>query len=171
MTAAAEWLLVGRRATRPGARACASGTSSSRAALGAEVRRSPRGREIGTLACTLTDAGAEDPLFDGFPRTFDVQATHEDEVLAAPAIELLATSPHTANQAFRAGRYLRAVQFHPEVDAATMRAMIEARLGALAAEAEARGEDPRERVRALLFGVGPAPHAARVLRNFVERFT
>jgi GMP synthase (glutamine-hydrolysing) len=170
MEAAAEWLLGAAERQVPVLGVC-FGHQLLGAALGATVRRSPRGREIGTVACTLTDAGAGDPLFDGVPRTFDVQATHEDEVLPAPPLEVLASTPHTANQAFRVGRFLRAVQFHPEIDAATLHAMVEARLGALAAEASARGEDPRGRVRAVLSGIGPAPHAARILRNFVESFT
>lgn len=168
MTDAADWLLAAAERRVPVLGVC-FGHQLLGAALGLPVRRSPRGRELGTVRCVLTDAGGEDPLFHGIPPAFDVQATHEDEVLAAPEVEILASSPHTANQAFRAGRYLRAVQFHPEVDAATMRAMIEARLGA--APGGDAGDAARERARAALGGVGPAPHAPRVLRNFVERFT
>jgi GMP synthase (glutamine-hydrolysing) len=139
-------------------------------AHGATVRKSPRGRELGTITCELSDAGRDDPLFDGVQATFAVQATHEDEVVDAPAaLELLASSGHTANQAFRVGRFVRAVQFHPEVDVAAMRAILEARIPALEAEARALGLEPRERVRALLAGIRPAPAGPRILENFLAR--
>jgi GMP synthase (glutamine-hydrolysing) len=139
------------------------------AALGAEVRRSPRGREMGTVACALTDAGAADPLFDGVPRTFDVQATHEDEVAAAPpGAVVLAGNAHSAIQAFRVGARLRAVQFHPELSPAALAALVRARAPALEAEARARGEDPAVRVRTLLAGIRGTPWGARLLGNFLR---
>jgi hypothetical protein len=58
------------------------------------------------------------------------------------------------------------VQFHPEVDAATMGAMIEARRAGLEAEASARGEDPGARLRALRAGLRATPAGERILRNF-----
>jgi GMP synthase (glutamine-hydrolysing) len=140
-------------------------------AFGARVVRSPRGREIGTIACTLTEAGRADPLFAGVPGTFAAQATHEDEVVdSPPELELLASSAGSRVQAFRIGPRVRAVQFHPELDGATMRALVEARLPALEEEARARGDDPAARGRAALAGIREAPLARRVLVNFVERF-
>ncbi|HSD18441.1 MAG TPA: glutamine amidotransferase [Anaeromyxobacter sp.] len=139
-------------------------------AYGATIRRSLRGREIGTITCALSDAGRADPLFEGVGATFDVQSTHEDEVVDAPAeLELLAASGHTANQAFRVGRWARAVQFHPEIDTAAMRAIVETRIPALEAEARALGLDPTDRVRALLAGIRPAPAGPRILENFLSR--
>jgi GMP synthase (glutamine-hydrolysing) len=100
--------------------------------------------------------------------SFAVQATHEDEVVDAPAaLELLASNPHSGNQAFRIGRHLRAVQFHPELDAAVLKALVEARRRALEAEAAARGEPPGERVRAIVGGIRPAPAGRRILENFL----
>src|SRR6266567_2384774 len=133
-------------------------------AFGATVRKSPRGREIGTITCALTDAGRSDPLFDGLPPAFAVQATHEDEVVDAPAeLEILAANGHTAIQAFRVGRSVRAVQFHPEVDAAAMEALVRARLPGLRAEARAGGLDARERGLALAGGIRPTPSGRRIL--------
>ncbi|HET7753977.1 MAG TPA: glutamine amidotransferase [Anaeromyxobacteraceae bacterium] len=137
-------------------------------AFGGEVRRNPAGREIGTVTCTLTAAGERDPLFAGVPRTFAVQTTHEDVVVEAPpGAELLATNSFATNQGFRLGPDVWAVQFHPEVTTETMAAMVAARAQGLAAEAAARGEDPRERVRSILAAIRPAPFGAAVLRNFV----
>ena len=139
------------------------------AALGAPVRRSPRGRELGTISCTLTQAGLADPLFAGVPRTFEVQATHEDEVAIVPAgAEVLAGNAHSAIQAFRVGRRLHAVQFHPELSAAAVAALVRARAPALAAEARARGEDPAMRLASLLAGIRGAQWGARVLGNFLD---
>jgi GMP synthase (glutamine-hydrolysing) len=139
------------------------------AALGAAVRRSPRGRELGTVSCTLTPAGLADPLFAGVPRTFEVQATHEDEVAAAPpGAVVLAGSAHSAIQAFRVGERLWAVQFHPELTAAAAAALVRARAHALEAEARARGEDPAARVRTMLAGIRGTPWGVRVLGNFLR---
>jgi GMP synthase (glutamine-hydrolysing) len=141
-------------------------------AYGARVRKSPSGREIGTVSCELTPEGRADPLFEGVPARFEVQATHEDVVEDAPrAIELLASNAHSHNQAFRAGRTVRAVQFHPELDAPTMKALVEARTQKLEAEARARGEDPVTRMRALYAGIRPTPFGRRILENFLQNFT
>jgi len=141
-------------------------------AFGGRVHRNPLGREIGTVACSLTEAGRADPLFEGFPRTFEVQATHEDVVAdAPPEVEILASNAAAACQAFRVGPFVRAVQFHPEMDAAAVRALAEVRVPQLEAEALARGEDPKARVRAVLAGVRETPFGRRVLERFIERFT
>lgn len=138
---------------------------------GTPVRKNPRGREIGSIECTLTAAGREDPLFEGISASFAVQATHEDVVDGVPSeAELLAHNDNTRNQAFRVGDYVRAVQFHPEIDSATMKALIEARTSKLEAEAERLGRDPKERLRGLYAGLRPTPHGPRILENFVRYF-
>ncbi len=133
-------------------------------AYGGAVARSPRGRELGTVRCALTLAGRADPLFAGLPAELDVQATHEDEVRALPpGATLLASNGWSRVQAFAVGPTVRAVQFHPELDAAAMAAIVAARTPALEAEARARGEDPP----ATAAGIRPAPWGGRILRNFV----
>lgn len=140
-------------------------------AYGGTVRKNANGREIGTITCALTDAGAKDPLFDGITPRFEVQATHEDIVDEWPdEVELLASNANTTNQAFRVGRNVRAVQFHPEIDAATMKALIEARTRSLEAEATAKGVDPKERVRSLYAGIRATPHGPKILANFIRHF-
>jgi GMP synthase (glutamine-hydrolysing) len=140
-------------------------------AHGGAVRRSPRGRELGTVRCALTAAGREDPLFAGVPAAFDVQATHEDEVARLPPdAELLATNGWSRVQAFRLGPRVRAVQFHPELEPAALLATVAARADLLGAEARARGDDPEARLRAVRAGIRRTPWGAVILRNFVERF-
>ncbi len=82
--------------------------------------------------------------------------------------EVLAGNAHSAIQAFRVGRRLHAVQFHPELSAAAVAALVRARAPALAAEARARGEDPAMRLASLLAGIRGAQWGARVLGNFLD---
>jgi GMP synthase (glutamine-hydrolysing) len=140
-------------------------------AFGGAVGRNPLGRELGTVRCALTPEGREDPLFEGIPAEFEVQATHEDDVRALPPrAELLATNAWSRVQAFRIGGNVRAVQFHPEMDGAATAAVAASRAAGLAAEARERGEDADGRARAVLAGIRGTPWGARILRNFVERF-
>jgi GMP synthase (glutamine-hydrolysing) len=137
-------------------------------AFGGRVARSSRGRELGTVSCELTAAGRADPLFEGIPARFEAQATHEDEVAELPpGATILAANGWSRIQAFAVGGCVRGVQFHPELDPATLGALAAARAPALAAEAEARGEDGEARVRAVLAGIRPAPWGGRILRNFL----
>lgn len=99
-------------------------------AAGAGVVKNPRGREIGTIMVELTAAGAEDPLFSWTRDHAEVacQATHVDAVDALPpGATLLAGNENTPVQAYRLSDAIACVQFHPEIDAATMRDIIAAR--------------------------------------------
>lgn len=119
--------------------------------LGGEVGRNPAGPERGTVEVQLTAAGRSDPLFAGLPARILVQQTHEDALVRPPPrATLLATNETCAWQAYAAGPLLRAVQFHPELRAGTMRRLIELR--------NYRGE------------VQQSDHGARVLHNWDENF-
>jgi len=122
-------------------------------ALGGRVEANPAGPENGTYEIELTAAGLRDPLFAGLPARIAVQQTHGDALVEAPPPDratLLATGPGCAWQAFAAGPHLRAVQFHPELRADTLRRLLDAR--------RRQGE------------VRPTEHGLRVLRNWDERF-
>jgi GMP synthase (glutamine-hydrolysing) len=139
-------------------------------AFGGRVARSPRGRELGAISCTLTAAGRADPLFAGVPVRFDALATHEDEVVRLPPrAVLLAGNGWSRVQAFAIGETVRAVQFHPELDPGTLAALVASRAEALAAAARERGEDGAVAVRGILAGLCAAPAGARILANFVAR--
>ncbi len=130
-------------------------------ALGGRVGTNPHGREIGTAAVRLTDAGRADPLLGVLPRVFRVQATHVESVLALPPeARLLAENAADPHQAFAVGDRAWAVQFHPELDADAIRTYIEVRRDAIAAE----GRDPD----ALLARVADGEDGARLLRRFAE---
>jgi GMP synthase (glutamine-hydrolysing) len=127
-------------------------------ALGGEVVRNPRGREIGTMPVRRV---ADDPIFAGLPRAFDVHGTHSDVVARLPAgAEVLASTPLDAIAAFRAGDRVRGVQFHPEFDADVMRGYLRIRADAVRSE----GGDPD----ALLARVHEGARGRDILRNFAR---
>lgn len=84
-------------------------------ALGARVGRNPV-KEIGWYAVTPTDAGREDPLFAHFNGTEQIFQWHGDSFELPTGATLLASSQRCANQAFRYGENVYALQFHLEVD-------------------------------------------------------
>lgn len=129
-------------------------------ALGGRVERNPRGPEAGTREVTLTPAGRADPLFAGLPARLAVQESHSDHVPSLPpGAVLLATNAHAPVQAFAHGPRIRAVQFHPEFDAARTRALCESERTLLDA---AR---PGLHTKALA-SIRETPEAARILANW-----
>ena len=130
-------------------------------ALGGEVGRNPRGREIGTVEVKRTPEAAEDPLLASVPERFTVQNTHVEAVLRLPPGAVrLARSPGDVNHAFRAAPRAWCVQFHPEMDAAVIRRYIAARAKALRAE----NLDPD----ALIAAAHDSPHGRALLRRFAS---
>ena len=133
-------------------------------ALGGRVERHPDGPELGTAEVELTAEGRADPLLAGFPSPFAVQEAHEDHVPEPPpGAVVLARNQRAPVQAFAAGPRLRAVQFHPEFDAARNRAFAESERAAL------------DRVRpglaeAALSGIRPSPEGPRVVENWLRAF-
>ena len=85
-------------------------------ALGARVTKNPE-PEVGLLPVQLTNAGASDPLFVGWPRQAPVVQWHSDTFALPAGATLLATSPACRHQAFRYGSRAYGLQFHPEVTA------------------------------------------------------
>jgi GMP synthase (glutamine-hydrolysing) len=85
-------------------------------ALGARVSRMPE-REVGWSTITLTPNGLQDPVFriaQSF-QPFRQFQWHEDTFEVPSGGLLLASSGQCAQQAFRFGPQVLAVQFHPEV--------------------------------------------------------
>jgi GMP synthase (glutamine-hydrolysing) len=141
-------------------------------AYGSKVVLNPNGRETGSIDLELTAEGRADPLFAGAPPQLTVQATHEDIVDRAPAgTRVLAGNGNTALQAVAFAKKVRGVQFHPELSAEGMRALIESRIEKLEAEAVARGVPKGHQVPRLLAGIRPTPFGPQLLRNFLEAFT
>lgn len=129
-------------------------------ALGGEVQRNPRGREMGTVP---VDRVADDPLFTGSPARFEANVTHVDTVVKLPPGAVsLARSALENHQAIRFAERCYGVQFHPEMDGEVIRTYIEARRDVLTAE----GFD----VEAMIARVNDAEVGRDALRNFFRRF-
>lgn len=125
-------------------------------ALGGDVQRNPRGREIGTVESELLE---DDPLFAELPRRMLVNMSHVDSVVKLPpGARVLCRTELDPNAALRFGERAWGVQFHPEFDAGVMRGYITARGAAAASEGIAL-----ETLRA-----EAAPDAVRVLTRFAE---
>ena len=131
-------------------------------ALGGVVSKNPRGREVGSITARLRPDAHADPLLGyvaaGRP-ALAVQATHTESVVTLPeGARLLAESDGDPHQAFVFGEHAWGVQFHPELDASTLRAYIHARTPALREE----GLDPLE----VLGRTGESADGGRLLRRF-----
>lgn len=135
-------------------------------AFGGTVINDPDRSEMGTRAVSLTDAGATDPLFAGFPRAFYAQMGHQDRVSVLPdnAVELAQNSA-APYQAFRiADRPIYGTQFHSELDAERERQ----RLVAYRAYYPDLEDDAV--FEQTLASLHDTPEVDRLLRAFLERF-
>lgn len=130
-------------------------------ALGGEVIKNPRGREIGTVEVRTLSLLPRDPILVGIADRFRANATHVDTVARLPpGAKRLAETDREPNAAFAASRTTKCVQFHPEIDGDAMRGYVEGRAHLI----EAEGDDPK----AILAAVTDAPEGASTLRNFVQ---
>lgn len=78
--------------------------------------------EIGVLDIELTEAGANDPIFAGMPRTQPALQWHSVQVAEPPAGAIvLARSPVCEIQAMRIGDFAWSMQYHVEVEPETVR--------------------------------------------------
>lgn len=129
-------------------------------ALGGEVTKNPRGREVGTVKIM---AIAKDRIFNDLPRLFFVNATHVDTVAKLPAAaRILASTALEPVAAYSIGPNIRGVQFHPEIDADVMHGYIEARAELIAKD----GLDPK----AIAAAIRETAENGAVLKNFVTHF-
>jgi GMP synthase (glutamine-hydrolysing) len=154
MVRAADYLLASGERGKPVLGVC-FGHQLLAWAGGARVARNPLGRELGTVRVWLTDEGQRSPLLEGFPDRFEVQATHEDIVVdPPPALTVLARNAVAAVQAFQLGPRSFGVQFHPEMDAASIQFCI-----------DAKDTRPEDRAKAV---ARETPMGERLLRRFVS---
>lgn len=154
MARAADFLLEAGEAGKPVLGVC-FGHQLLAWRVGAKVVKNPLGRELGTVTVELNAQGRAAPLFSGFPERVEVQATHEDLVVEPPSsLRVLAANATCAVQAFQLGPRSYGVQFHPEMDAASIQFCIDSK--------DTRAEDRAKAV------ARETPWGERLLRRFVE---
>jgi GMP synthase (glutamine-hydrolysing) len=130
-------------------------------ALGGQVADNPAGREFGTVAVSLTDDAADDPLFRGLTTPTPFHVSHSQTVLKLPpGARLLAASERDSHQAFAVGNRAWGVQFHPEFDVEITRAYIAEYRQLLLAQ----GDDPDELTAVCV----ETPAGPALLRRFAE---
>lgn len=83
-------------------------------ALGAHVHSGRHG-EKGVYSIRLLDQAGTDPLFHGLPVMLPTFQWHDDSFELPNGAVLLASTDSCVNQAFRYGRSMYGLQFHPEV--------------------------------------------------------
>ncbi len=87
-------------------------------ATGGQVAVAEGGPEVGPGLVAKRDLAWRDPLFADLPFMPDVLQFHTDAIVRLPATaELLASSAHYPNQAFRIGPNAYGIQFHIETTA------------------------------------------------------
>ncbi|WP_028661990.1 type 1 glutamine amidotransferase [Saccharomonospora saliphila] len=94
-------------------------------AAGGRVTPAPDGPEVGPKLVAKKDAAWVDPLFSDLPLMQDVFQFHGDVIeRLPPQAELLASSPHSAHQAYRLRRRVYAIQFHIETTPDVVRDLV-----------------------------------------------
>ena len=88
--------------------------------LGCAVDTSDAHAELGTVAVSLTESGAHDPIFGDLNREFWAHTGHSDHVAGLPSdVELLAQNDALETQAFKIrGQRFYSTQFHPDMTGA-----------------------------------------------------
>jgi GMP synthase (glutamine-hydrolysing) len=127
-------------------------------ALGGEVIRNPRGREIGTVSLEIVE---DDPLLAAARSPLEVNAIHVDTVGRLPSgARVLARTAVEPHAVLRFSESVWGVQFHPEADAEILRDTIDVRRELLARE----GLDPD----GLIERASDAAAGASTLHRFVD---
>ncbi|TLM74210.1 glutamine amidotransferase [Pseudarthrobacter sp. NamB4] len=131
---------------------------------GAVIDRS-YGEPLGGVEIELTEAGLEDPLLEGLPRTFTAFTGHKEACTVLPShAVLLARSTACPVHMFRIRENLYATQFHPELDADGLCTRIDIYRHA--------GYFPPESAEELMESARQftAIEPMKILRNFVARY-
>ena len=158
MVVAQEWLRVVVPTGLPVFGVC-FGHQLLAQALGGEVQRNPRGREMSTV---FVERSGESPIFEGVDARFQANACHVDTVVRLPdGAEALARSPLDDHQCIRFSDTCYSVQFHPEFDREVMRGYVESRAELMSSE----GLD----VEAMRACASDTPMSAAILGNFLRQ--
>lgn len=133
-------------------------------AIGAALGRT-HPEEASAIEVTLTEAGIQDPICAGLPRTFPAIVGHKENVVELPhSAVLLATGADCPVQMFRVGENVYATQFHPELTPAGFETRVR-----IYEDQGYFGPGELERVIAAVQGVDVS-EVQRMLKNFRERY-
>lgn len=134
--------------------------------LGAEVSKARFSEPVSVTTATLEAEAASDPLLKDLPETFDAFVGHKEAVQQLPAgCAHLVSSPACPFQMIRFGENVYATQFHPEADGD----VFELRINIY----RHRGYFAPQEADTLISNAhkGNPEHAAKVLKNFVDRYS
>lgn len=133
--------------------------------LQALVNKEAYGEEVGTSACVLTPAGADDQMLAGIPSDFSAFVGHKEALQELPeGCVHLVSSPTCPYQMIRYGQNVYATQFHPEADSDGF----EVRIGIYKHRGYFAPEDAERLVDMCRAADVHAPE--QILRNFVTTY-
>ena len=122
------------------------------------------GEPVGVSTVTITEAGKQDSLLEGFPEQIDVLLGHKEACDYTPnGATLLISGEQCPVQMFRVGQNVYATQFHPEGDCEGFTV----RINAYKDHGYFEPHEAEALVKRLV-GV-QTPHAQEILRRFVQR--
>lgn len=133
--------------------------------LGTPISRQ-YGEAVGCVNLSLTEAGKEDPLLQGFPDKIDVLLGHKEACDCTPrGATLLMTGDNCPVQMFRIGENVYATQFHPEGDSKGFIVRIHAY--------KHHGYFKPDEAQALIDAVSDVDtsYAQQILHRFVKQYT
>lgn len=134
--------------------------------LGGEVSKSRYGEPVSVTTASLEPDAQTDPLLAGLPEKFDAFVGHKEAVQELPpGCVHLVSSVVCPYQMIRYGENVYATQFHPEADGDVFELRIDIY--------RHRGYFAPEEADKLITAAhkGNPEHAAKVLRNFVSRYS
>jgi GMP synthase-like glutamine amidotransferase len=113
---------------------------------GGEVRAKFGTPEVGMTTVATNDAGSRDAVLSALTPAGPVVENHQDRITQLPPeAELLASSEACEIQAFRLGRHVRGLQFHPEASAENVASWDADEIEAKGMSAEALVTDARSK--------------------------
>jgi GMP synthase (glutamine-hydrolysing) len=123
----AQWLLRAVQLKKPILGIC-YGHQLLAHALGGEVQRNPRGRQIGTTDVKLHAAARSDALFGRFAEVLHLPVSHLQSVVRLPeSATVLGSTLLDPHHVVRYADSVWGVQFHPEFDSNIVRGYIDAK--------------------------------------------
>ena len=132
--------------------------------LGARISRK-FAEPVGGATVTITEAGKDDPLLEGFPDQIRVLLGHKEACDELPeGATLLACGDACPIQMFRAGQNVYATQFHPEGDTDGFTV----RIHAYKHHGYFRADEADSLISSL--SEEHTPHAQKILKRFVDRY-